>query len=128
MSQSINLDYPILLMSIGGIWLPDSVKSKKIKFIYNAYTCFVAIYNAILPIFISIFVVNSVIKNLPVEEYNDTLYISVTLSNALIKLLISGILKKKEIVGIKSLTTQKTFQPVNDDEINLRRRFQIFVR
>ena len=66
------LSYPFKIMTLAGMWLPDTVKPNVLIFFYILYQFFVASLNTMIFICEITFVLQSIMSNRPMAEYNDT--------------------------------------------------------
>ena len=114
--------YSSYFLYYAGMW-PVGIKSKKAKFIYFVYRCFIAIANILMAIFESTFVINSILSHGKIKEYNDVLFLSMTGYTNLAKFFILGKFSLKNICNLNNLICQKSFQANNDVEIKLEKDY-----
>ena len=113
------LKYPIALVSVGGIWLPDQAKSKIAISLYTSYQIIVGIWNTVTVFCECKFVVDIILAHGTIQEYNDTLFISLTGINTLVKLFVSAKFIKKPLRELKDLLSQKIFLPTDEAEAEI---------
>ena len=115
-------------MTIAGMWFPDEVKSNVLKFIYFLYQFFAALLNTIIFACEITFIVQSIMSSLPIAEYNDTLFISITGYASLIKFWFTITINKKKVLHLKNLSCQNEFQALDDNENILEKKYEKFIR
>lgn len=128
MSEIVKLKFPFILMTMAGMWLPDSFKSKRVKILYLSYQYLIGVTNTVIAVCEIIFVIVGIVSKLPVKVYNDTLFVSISGTICLIKFLVTVIYKNRKIFILRNFLNQKTFNSVDELEIKLERNYEKFIR
>lgn len=122
------LNFIFYLLYLFGAWIPDSVKTKKAKFIYSFYRYLIAVLNAITIICGMVFIANSVISDGPRLDYNDTLFLIAGTVMCLLKYFNMVIFMKEKIKILEDLFKQNSFQPNEKSESNVDENYKKLIK
>ena len=118
------LNYPFMGCSIAGMWLPDTVNSKTAKVLYKIYQLSIGLFNIVQLICEFMIVIITIYSNGPAQEYNESLFLSISGLTSMAKFSISGIIMNQQIFTLRNTLYQRDFQASNDSEKKLEDNYE----
>lgn len=113
------LEFTLKILMGVGCWRPNSWTSLCKRIMYNAYTVLVILllFTFMLPQLMDVILI---VDN--TDDFTDTFYVLLAMIISCCKM-VSLLINRKSIGILTNILTQRPFIPLNDDEIEIRHKF-----
>ncbi|EZA58609.1 ObirOr5-E15 [Ooceraea biroi] len=122
MEETKIMEFTLNVLSVVGVWPPDSWSSSK-RAMYNVYSAFITfmLFTFMIPQFLDI-----ILNVTTTDDFADTFYILLAMVMSCFKMT-NLLFNRKNIKMLKTILSERPFIPVEADEMEIRRKYDISI-